>query len=204
MEDFITTRVADYGYLAVFVLMAVGSACVPIPSEIVMLFGGALASAGFAAPGKDLDLVLVSLVGVAGNLAGSWAAYAVGYAGGRPLVERWGRYVLLRPHELDRAHVWFERHGEAAVFFFRLVPLARAFISLPAGAARMSFGRFTFYTFLGVLPWCFGLAGAGYLLGESWDSIDNYIRPISYALGAILVLALAVWVIRRLRNRERA
>ena len=202
MQDFITNTVGDHGYLAVFLLMAVGSACVPIPSEIVMLFGGALASSGFAGPGRELDLVLVSLVGVAGTVAGSWAAYAAGYAGGRPLVERWGRYVLLRPHELDRAHAWFERHGEAAVFVFRLVPLARAFISLPAGVARMPLGRFTFYTALGALPWSFGLAWAGYLLGQRWDTIDNYLRPISYAFGAMLVVAVAVWVIRRTRQRR--
>ena len=199
MQDFITNAVGDHGYVAVFVLMAVGSACIPIPSEIVMLFGGALASAGFAA-GNQLDLVVVSLMGVAGTVAGSWAAYAAGYAGGRPLVERWGRYVLLRPHELDRAHAWFDRHGEAAVFFFRLVPLARAFISLPAGVARMPLGRFTFYTALGALPWSFGLAWAGYVLGQRWDTIDHYLRPVGYALGALIVAGISLWAIRRIRR----
>src|SRR5207244_5399101 len=127
---------------------------IPIPSEIVMVYGGALASTSFA-PGHPVSFIGVALDGVAGSLAGSWVAYALGYAGGRPLIERWGRYLLIRPHEVDRAEQWFERHGEAAVFWTRLVPLARAFISLPAGVARMPFWRFSAYTFLGVLPWCF-------------------------------------------------
>src|SRR6266700_3729320 len=153
MQHFLETTVATHGYLAVFLLMAVGSACVPIPSEVVMLFGGALASAGFAGqalgdPSGRLDFWLICGAGVAGTMAGSWVAYAAGYAGGRPFIDRWGRFLLLRPHEVDRAHAWFERHGEAAVFWTRMVPLARAFISLPAGVARMPFWRFTVYTVL--------------------------------------------------------
>src|SRR5436309_1754181 len=204
MEHFFTHTVGSHGYVAVFVLMAISSANIPIPSEIVMLYGGALASAAFAASQHvhPLSFVAVSLAGVAGSMVGSWAAYAVGYAGGRPLIERWGRYVLLRPHEIDRAEEWFERHGEAAVFWTRLVPLARAFISLPAGVARMPFGRFTFFTTLGVLPWCFGLAWAGYVLGQNWDTIDTYMRPIGYAIAGAIVVGLAVWIVRRLRARQ--
>src|SRR5438552_14215853 len=146
--------------------MAVGSACIPIPSEIVMVFGGALASAGFAQqalhdPSKQLEFWLIVAAGLAGSLVGSWLTYGVGYAGGRPLIDRWGRYILLRPHEVDRAHAWFENHGEAAVFFSRMIPLARAFISLPAGVAKMDPKRFTLYTLLGNLPWTIGLTWAG-------------------------------------------
>src|SRR2546428_18779 len=108
MEHFLTHTVGSHGYLAVFVLMAISSACIPIPSEIVMVFGGALASASFAAPTHQLNFGAVSLDGVAGSLMGSWAAYALGYVGGRPLVERWGRYLLVRPHEVDRAERWFD------------------------------------------------------------------------------------------------
>jgi membrane protein DedA with SNARE-associated domain len=205
LEHFLTTTVGSHGYLAVFVLMALSCMFLPIPTEIVMVFGGALAASDFTAgSGNRLDLVAVSLVGVAGTLAGSWAAYAAGFAGGRPAVERWGRFVLLRPHHLDRAHAWFERHGEAAVFWGRNVPVIRAFISLPAGVARMPPVRFTVFTALGSLPWCFGLATAGYLLGDSWHKVDDYVRPVSIAIGAMLVAWLALWFVRRSRARRHA
>ena len=139
LQETITTLIGDYGYVAIFVLMVLESACIPIPSEVTMLFGGALASPGFAAPGHELDLVLVALVGTLGNLVGSWLAYGAGAAGGRPLVDRFGRYLLVLPHEVDRAHEWFERRGELTVFVSRLLPVIRTFISLPAGVARMPF-----------------------------------------------------------------
>jgi len=207
VTHFLTDTVASNGYVAVFLLMAVGSACIPIPSEIVMVFGGALASAGFAEqvlhdPSKQLSFVAIGLVGVAGSLVGSWATYAIGYGGGRPLIDRWGRYLLLRPHEVDRAHAWFERHGEAAVFFSRLIPIIRAFISLPAGVARMPFWRFTVYTFLGVIPWTFGLAGAGYLLGQRWREVETYARPITIGFGVLFLGLLVWWVGRRVRSRS--
>jgi membrane protein DedA with SNARE-associated domain len=201
MEHFLTDTVAGYGYLAVFLLMAIGSACVPIPSEIVMLYGGALASTAFAGD-KQLNLVLVMVVGTAATLVGSWAAYGIGYAGGRPLIDRWGRYLLLRPHEVDRAHEWFERHGDAAVFWSRVIPILRAFISLPAGIARMPFWRFTVYTLLGALPWTVGLALGGYFLGARWKSIQRYLGPISIGFGVVLLALLVWWVVRRLRARR--
>ncbi len=209
LQRFVTNEVARNGYLAIFLLMVLGSACVPIPSEVVMAFGGALASSTFAAqaledPGKQLSLALVVVVGVVATLAGSWLAYWAGYAGGRPLIDRWGRYLLLRPHEVDRAHAWFERHGQGAVLFARLVPLVRAFISLPAGVARMDFGRFTLYTLIGVVPWTLGFALAGYGLGESWDEVERFMRPVSILFGLALVVAVAWWVARRLRERRGA
>jgi membrane protein DedA with SNARE-associated domain len=204
VKHFITTYVADYGYLAVFVLMLLESGCVPFPSELTMVFGGALASAGFAAPGKELNLIAVGLVGAVANVVGSWIAWGVGYVGGRPLIDRWGRYVLLRPKEIDRAHDWFERHGESAVFFSRLLPVVRTFISLPAGVVRMPFVRFTVFTFLGCLPWTFALAWAGYLLGNSWDTFDTYMRPISLVIAGLIVVGIAVWFARRLRARRGA
>ncbi|HZD80156.1 MAG TPA: DedA family protein, partial [Actinomycetota bacterium] len=152
-NDLVTQEIARYGYLAIFLLMVLESACIPIPSEVTMLFGGALASAAFVASGGQLNLVAVGLFGALGNLVGSWLAYGIGYAGGRPLVDRWGRYLLLRPHEIDRAHRWFERYGQGAVLLGRLLPVVRTFISLPAGVARMNVWRFSFYTLLGCLPW---------------------------------------------------
>lgn len=205
LSRLITDQVAQYGLLAVFLLMLLGSACIPIPSEVVMAFGGALASPTFAAhvlgdPGAELGLVSVMVVGVVGSLVGSWLAYWAGYAGGRPLINRWGRYLLLRPHEVDRAHDWFERRGEFAVFFLRLLPLIRAFISLPAGVARMSFGKFTLYTILGIVPWTVGFAFAGYGLGESWGTVERFVTPIAIVLGVALLAAIGWWARRRIRD----
>ncbi len=201
-----TQEIATYGYLAVFLLMVLESACVPIPSEVTMLFGGALATAPVLAPGQRLSLLLVGLVGTFGNLVGSWIAYGVGYAGGRPLIDRWGRYLLFRPHEIDRAHDWFERYGHETVFVGRLLPIVRTFISLPAGVARMRFWKFSLYTLLGCLPWSFALAFLGSKLGERWDEVERVVRPFSWAIAIALLLAIAWWVRRRLRliRAERA
>lgn len=204
LSRFLTDQVGQNGYLAVFVLMLLGSACIPIPSEVVMAFGGALASGTFAEravgdPSAQLGLLPIIVVGVAGSVVGSWLAYAAGAFGGRPLIDRWGRYLLLRPHEVDRAHDWFERHGQAAVFWVRMVPLARAFISLPAGVARMRFGRFTLYTVLGVIPWTAGLAIAGRALGDRWRTAERILAPMSIAIGAAGLAAIVWWYVRRRR-----
>jgi len=195
----VTEEIAKYGYAAIFLLMVLESACVPIPSEVTMLFGGALVSAPFLAPEHQLDLVAVALVGAGANLVGSWLAYWAGYAGGRPLVDRWGRYLLLRPHEIDRAHAWFDRYGQEAVFFGRLLPVVRTFISLPAGVARMNVWKFSLYTVLGCLPWTFGLAFLGYKLGERWDEVERFLRPVSWLVAALVVTAVGWWAWRRIR-----
>jgi membrane protein DedA with SNARE-associated domain len=192
--------ILDYGYLAVFVLMLLESACVPIPSEVTMLFGGALASAGFAGSGQELDLVLVIAAGTVGNLVGSWVAYAAGAVGGRPLLERFGRYFLVRPHEVDRAHEWFERHGDAAVFFGRLLPVIRTFISLPAGIARMRLVKFTVYTVLGCLPFVSAIAWLGYRAGDNWVKVEHTLQPFSWAIAGIVAALGIVYVARRLRT----
>jgi membrane protein DedA with SNARE-associated domain len=198
-SSFVTDEIARYGYLAIFVLMVLESACVPIPSEVTMLFGGALVSAPFLAPELRLSLIPVVLAGTAGNLIGSWLAYGVGYLGGRPLVDRFGRYLLLRPHEIERAHGWFERYGPRIVFLGRLLPVVRTFVSLPAGVARMNVARFTLYTVLGCLPWCFGLTVLGEILGDRWDGVERVIRPFSWGIAVVLVLAVGWWVWRRAR-----
>jgi membrane protein DedA with SNARE-associated domain len=200
IQGFIVDEIGRYGYAAVFVLMVLESACIPIPSEVTMLFGGALASPAFSGSGRELDLVLVSLTGAVANLVGSWLAYWVGSVGGLPLARRWGRYLLVRPHEIDRAHEWFERHGEAAVFFSRLLPVIRTFISLPAGVARMPFGRFSVYTLLGCVPWTFALAGIGYVLGENWAAAERVLRPISWLVALALAALAASWVVHRVRR----
>jgi membrane protein DedA with SNARE-associated domain len=198
--DFVTGEIARWGYLAIFLLMLLESACIPIPSEVTMLFGGALVTAPFLAPEQQLEFWLVVLAGTLGNLVGSWLAYWAGYSGGRPLIDRWGRYLLIRPHEVDRAHEWFEHRGQAAVFVGRLLPVIRTFISLPAGVVRMGFWRFTIYTVLGCLPWCLALTWLGTLLGERWDEAERVIRPFAWAIAGVLGLGLAVFVWRRIRT----
>jgi membrane protein DedA with SNARE-associated domain len=200
LHHWVTHTVADYGYVAIFVLMVLESACVPLPSEVTMLFGGALTAAAFAGTGTQLDFWLVVAAGTAGNLAGSWLAYWAGAAGGRRLVDRFGRYLLVRPHELDRAHRWFERHGETTVFVSRLLPVVRTFISLPAGVAGMPFWRFTVYTLAGCLPWCLLLAWLGRVFGQNWESVQRTLEPVSWAIAAVIVAAAAVYVARRWRK----
>jgi membrane protein DedA with SNARE-associated domain len=192
--------VGDNGYAAIFVLMLLGSACIPIPSEVTMLFGGALASAGFAAPGHELTLLGVVVAGVTGTVAGSWLAYWAGAVGGRPLIDRFGRYLLIRPHEIERAHGWFERHGEAVVLYGRLVPLARAFVSLPAGVAGMRFWRFTVYTVIGSLPWCIGFALLGRSLGDQWTKVEKLLQPVAWLIAAAALVCLIAFVARRWRQ----
>ena len=200
LSDFVTGEIARYGYLAIFVLMVLESACIPIPSEVTMLFGGALVTAPFLAPEQQLEFWLVVAAGTLGNLVGSWIAYWVGHVGGRPLVDRWGRYLLIRPHEVDRAHDWFERYGQRAVFLGRLLPVIRTFISLPAGVVRMGFWRFTVYTVLGCLPWCIALTWVGALLGERWETAERILQPFAWAIAIALAVAIAWFVWHRIRQ----
>jgi membrane protein DedA with SNARE-associated domain len=201
--DDVTHALSDYGYVAIFVLMLLESACIPIPSEVTMLFGGALTTTAFAGAGNELDIVAVALVGTAGNVVGSWLAYWAGDRGGRPLIDRFGRYLLIRPHEVDRAHEWFERRGERTVFLSRLLPVVRTFISLPAGVAEMPFWRFTLYTVLGCLPWCFALTLLGAVLGDRWTVAEDFIRAFAWVVVAAIVI-VGVAVIRRRWTTVRA
>ncbi len=195
--DLIKKNVTSSGYAAVFVLMLLESACVPIPSEITMLVGGALTTVALAGAGHQLNLVGVASAGIVGNLVGSLLAYWAGAVGGRPLVDRFGRYLLIRPHEVDRAHAWFERRGQAAVFIARLLPVIRTFISLPAGVAKMPMKRFTTYTLLGCIPWVFGLTFIGAALGSKWDKAAKVIQPVGWVIAAVLLAGLVLWIVRR-------
>lgn len=200
MEHLVVSEISRHGYLAVFVLMILESACVPVPSEAIMGFGGALAG-GLVFAGVDLDLNIfaIALLGTAGNLVGAMIAYGVGRAGGRPLVDRWGRYILLRPKEIDRAERFFARHGRSAVFLGRMVPVVRTFISLPAGVAEMPALPFALLTATGSLPWTFGLAFAGYALASSWKSVTSGFTPATVAIAVLIVAAIAWWLLRQLR-----
>lgn len=200
MQQFI----ASYGYLAIFVLMVAESACIPVPSELTMVFGGALAAGAVA--GAHLNLILVIAAGVAGNVVGSYIAWGVGAYGGRAAWRRWGRYILLRPDDIDRADRWFTRHGTKAVFFGRLLPVVRTFISLPAGIARMPPARFGIYTLAGCIPWTAALAWAGYAVGANWQHVVSAFHGATYVIVAVIVLlvvaAIVFLVRRRIRDRR--
>jgi len=193
--------IIQYGYLAVFLLMLAESACIPVPSELIMLFGGAVAAG--AIPGAHLSLAGVVIAGVLGNVAGSYVAWAVGKYAGQAAVSRWGRRVGIREHEVDRAVGWFDRHGPAAVFFGRLVPVIRTFISLPAGFANMPAGRFGLYTTLGCIPWTAALGIAGYALGANWQSVANDFHGPTYAIAGIVIVAVVVAAVLHFRRRGR-
>jgi membrane protein DedA with SNARE-associated domain len=200
MQHFIAT----YGYLAVFLLMVAESACIPVPSELIMPLGGALAAGAVA--GHRLSLALVIVAGVAGNVAGSYVAWAVGRWGGQAALRRWGGRLWLREDHLDAANRWFGRYGPRAVLIGRLLPVVRTFISLPAGIAGMRPLRFGVYTTIGCIPWTAALAGAGYAVGASWQQIPNAFHAVTYVVAGIVVVAVAigVWVfIVRARRANR-
>jgi membrane protein DedA with SNARE-associated domain len=194
--------ISSYGYLAIFALMLLEAACIPVPSELIMTFGGALAAG--AVPGTSLNLAGVIVAGVAGNVAGSYLAWAAGRYGGQAALRRWGRRLRVREHDLDRANAWFARYGGRAVLIGRLLPVIRTFISLPAGLAGMAPVRFGVYTTLGVIPWTAALAYAGYAVGANWSSIVDGFKGPSYIIAAVVVLILAVALWRYLRSRRSA
>jgi len=186
------------GLPGIFVLMALGSACIPIPSEVVMLFAG-FAVADQTASGAEHHLTMtgVVLAGLLGTLVGSWVAYAVGRGGRLELFERHGSKVHMGPAQIERADRWFQRYGEPLVLFGRIVPLLRAFVSLPAGVARMPIGRFSVLTLVGSIPWVLGLALAGHALGGDWKSVRSAFEYVDYALLATVVVGIVFLRVRR-------
>jgi membrane protein DedA with SNARE-associated domain len=194
--------ISQYGYVAVFLLMLAESACIPIPSEVIMLFGGALAAGAVA--GAHPALAGIVLAGVLGNVAGSYISWAVGRYAGQAAVRRWGRFAGLRDHDIDRATRWFQRHGPAAVLFGRVVPVVRTFISLPAGFAGMPAGRFGLYTTLGCIPWTAALGIAGYALGANWQNVANDFHGPTYAIAGLIAVGIVVAVVVHFRRRRRA
>lgn len=188
--------VQDYGYPAIFVLMLLESALIPFPSEVTMLAGGFYAAEG------SLDLFWVGVAGVMGNMVGSWIAYAIGRKTGRAVLDRYGRYVLIRSHDIDKAEIWWDKYGEAATFFSRLLPVIRTFISLPAGIAKMPLGKFSIYTFLGVVPWTYGLAYLGVVLGENWERVLDYFDLPTLLIGGALIIMVAGWYLRRRKQQK--
>jgi membrane protein DedA with SNARE-associated domain len=186
--NFCVNVIESTGLAGIFLLMAAGSACIPIPSEAVMLFGGFSVSTG------DQTLLGVTLAGLAGNMVGSWLTYAIGYYGRIDLLEK-NRLIHLSPRRLAWVDRWFKRHGDATVFLARLLPLVRAFISLPAGVAKMPFWRFTWLTALGSLPWVLAFALIGRAVGDNWEHWRNHLQVLDYlvvaAIAALIVYAIA-------------
>ena len=187
--DFIGTT----GLPAVFILMLLESACLPVPSEAIMLFAGSSVAAG------DLTLFGVVAAGVLGNLVGSWIAYAVGYYGRLDLLEK-NRLIHVNPKHLTWADDLFARHGDPIVFFSRMLPIIRTFISLPAGVAKMPFWRFTVLTLLGCIPWVLMLALVGQAVGENWEEWRDHLHYLDYAVVVIAVAGIAYWLVRRRRG----
>ena len=194
LAGFVIATISSLGYAGVLLLMAIESACIPLPSEIIMPFSGYLVSQG------QLTLWGVTLAGALGCVLGSLAAYCVGLWGGRPLVQKYGRYVLISHRDLDLADRWFSRHGDITIFVGRLLPVVRTFIAFPAGVARMPLIRFVAYTFAGSFIWCWGLAWVGMRLGEHWDTLGVWFHRFDALILALIVLGAAWWIWRHLRH----
>jgi membrane protein DedA with SNARE-associated domain len=198
---FTTAVISSMGYGGVVLLMGIESACIPLPSEIIMPFAGYLVYQG------QFTLLGAGFWGAVGCVAGSIPAYYLGMYGGRPLIERYGKYVLLSRHELDLADRLFTRYGQWVVLGARLLPVIRTFIAFPAGVSRMNMPRFIAYTFVGSFPWCYGLAWVGMKLGETWNTdprLKAWFHRFDAAIGLALVAAAAAFVWHKVRSARRS
>ena len=197
LSGFIVATISKMGYMGVVLLMAIESACIPLPSEIIMPFSGYLVSRG------EMNLWGVGIAGAVGCVLGSLVAYWVGMYGGRPFIEKYGKYILLSRHDLDIADRWFAKYGEVIVFVSRLLPAIRTFIAFPAGVARMNLTRFVIYTFAGSLPWCLALAYVGQKLGEQWDQdprLKMWFHRFDFLIGIAAVLFVGWWIWRHVKH----
>jgi membrane protein DedA with SNARE-associated domain len=195
LVDFAVNVIDDLGLAGVFFMMIAESACIPIPSEATFLF------AGFNVDDGRFTMLEVVTVGVAANVIGSWIAYAVGYYGRVDILEKHGKKLHIKPSHLQWADSWFERYGSATVFFSRMLPIIRTFISLPAGVARMPFWRFTVLTTLGCIPWIFMLTFIGKQAGSKWEDWKDSLHYVDYAVAALIVGGIVYLVLRRRRTR---
>jgi membrane protein DedA with SNARE-associated domain len=194
LSALIIATISTMGYGGVVLLMAIESACVPLPSEVTMPFAGYLAATG------RFDLNLVAIAGAVGCLLGSYVAYFVGASGGRRLLLKYGRYILISPHEVEAADRFFDRWGSQAVFISRLLPVVRTFIALPAGVARMRLVPFTIYTLLGSYIWCFALAWAGMKLGQHWDHLGPYFHRFDGVIAILLIVGAVAVLYNRIKG----
>ena len=196
LASFVIFVISMMGLPGVGLLRAIESAFIPLPSEVIMPFSGYLVFLG------KYSLWSVGLAGAIGCVVGSVPAYYLGMYGGRPLIEKYGKYILMSRHDLDMADRWFQRHGEATVFFARLLPIIRTFIAFPAGVARMEMKRFLAYTFAGSLPWCLGLAYIGMVMGERWPVLREYFHKFDLVIGAAIVAGIVWYVRRHIKHRD--
>jgi membrane protein DedA with SNARE-associated domain len=195
--EIITDVYEAMGWPGVVFLMAIESAAVPFPSELIMPLAGWLL---IEAKGDSAWMVwMAALFGSLGNLLGSWVAYWISYKGGRPLLKKYGKYVLVTQHEVDQAEEWFQKYGELAVLASRMLPVVRTFISVPAGIARMNFLKFSFYTFIGSYPWSLGLAYGGFKLGENWEDLRRVMRPFDFPIAGIILVVVAWFIYHRIK-----
>lgn len=197
ISTWIMSVISALGYGGVVLLMAIESANIPLPSEVIMPFSGFLVARG------ELNLWLVGLAGAVGCVVGSVLSYWIGKIGGRPLIEKYGKYILISHHDLDLADKWFKDKGEWTVFVGRLLPVVRTFISFPAGIAEMNFGRFVLYSFLGSLPWSLALAFFGQKLGENWENLRKYFHGLDWVILGLIIIMMALYIYRHLKNRGR-
>ena len=194
VSSFIVNFISGSGYFGIGILMALESACIPIPSEIIMPFSGYLVFL------DKFSLWSVVVVGTVGNLIGSIVAYLVGYYGGRPIIEKYGKYVLLSVNDLNKAEKWFKRYGSISVFFSRMIPVVRTFFSFPAGIAKMPFCKFSLYTFFGSLPWVIFLTYIGIMTGENWQNIEVYFRRFDWLIVIVAIFGFGWWLYKKLRK----
>lgn len=196
LGDIAINWINSIGYWGILLGMILESACIPIPSEVIMPFGGYLVSTG------HLNLIGVILIGTLGNVIGSLIAYAVGLWGGKRFINRFGKYVFLSKKHLDSAEKWFDRRGEITVFVSRILPAIRTFISLPAGIARMPLGKFLTYTAIGSVIWSAILAYVGYILGRNWENIQNILHPIAYIVAAIVAVIIVYLIVKVIKGKK--
>jgi len=192
LASLIISVISGSGYFGITVLMALESAGTPIPSEIVMPFSGYLVTIG------RFSFWLVTFWATVGNLFGSLLLYIIGYYGGRPLAIKYGRYFFFSQEELDKSDQWFKKYGSLAIFFSRMMPIVRTYISLPAGMVRMSLPKFVGYTFFGSVPWNLVLVYIGVLLGENWKDLEVYFRRFDYLIGIVIILGVIWWIRKHL------
>ncbi len=196
LAGFVISTIDLLGYGGIFVLMLLESCGIPMPSEVIMPFSGFLVADG------RLSFWLIVVAGAFGNLAGSLLAYWIGYKGGRPLIEKYGKYILISKHDLDLADRWFNKFGNATVFFGRVLPVVRTYISFPAGVAGMDIKKFSLYTFLGALPWCYVLTYAGVKMGSNWQLIREKLHNFDLVIIILIVFLIAGYIWRHTKNRQ--
>lgn len=196
LATFVISVISKIGYSGIILLMGIESACIPLPSEIILPFSGYLVYQG------QLNLWLVALAGGLGSVLGSLIAYYLGFIGGRRLVERYGRYVLISRRDLTMADRWFERYGVLTILVGRMLPVVRTFIALPAGIARMEIKRFVIYTFIGSFIWCLGLVEVGVILGQNWRSLGPYFHRFDTLIVSMIIIGLIFYIYRHIRHTK--